>query len=136
MNLSSDHINAIVQLIKAEVPEVQVVYVFGSYAAGQENEQSDLDIAFLAEATLSGLDLYNVRQTIAAKLKKDVDVIQLKEASIVLRNEVVQGGEPIYAEEDFDRPYYEMLTISSFLDFQETTRALREDIQKRGYVRK
>ena len=136
MNLSSDHINAIVHLIRAEVPEVQVVYVFGSYATGQENEQSDLDIAFLAEADLSGLALYNLRQTLAAKLKKDVDIIQLKDASLVLRNEVVQGGEPIFTADGFDRPNYEMLTISTFLDFQETTRGLREDIKKRGYVRK
>lgn len=135
MNLSTEHTETIIHLIRAEVPEVQVVYVFGSYAAGQENEQSDLDIAFLAEATLSGVDLYNVRQNLAAKLKKDVDVIQLREASLVLRNEVVQGGGPIFTAEGFDRPYYEMLAISTFLDFQETTRALREDIKKRGFVR-
>lgn len=114
---------------------MQAIYIFGSYASGLENESSDLDLAFLAKAELAGVALYDLRQNLAVTVNCDVDLVQLRRAAPVLRNEIIQGGQVIFLDSEFDLPSYELYVISSFLDFQEGTKSLREAIQKRGYVR-
>lgn len=135
MNLSKSDIAAVVSQIQEVVPDVQAIYIFGSYASGLENESSDLDLAFLAKAELAGVALYDLRQNLAVAVNCDVDLVQLRRAAPVLRNEIIQGGQVIFLDSEFDLPSYELYVISSFLDFQEGTKSLREAIQKRGYVR-
>lgn len=135
MNLSKSDIAAIVSQIQEVVPDVQAIYIFGSYASGLENESSDLDLAFLAKAELTGVALYDLRQNLAVAVNCDVDLVQLRRAAPVLRNEIIQGGQVIFLDSEFDLPSHELYVISSFLDFQEGTKSLREAIQKRGYVR-
>jgi len=127
-------IDPIIEVIRKHQSEVNIIYLFGSYAKGQEQESSDIDLAIQTQEPMSKMEIYQLRQELAARLNRDVDLIDMEKASAVLKNEVVQGGKRLYCAPHFERKPYELRIISEYLDFQEGTRDLREAIQKRGYV--
>jgi len=134
MTLSTRHIETIVDTILREVAEVKVIYLFGSLAEGRGQSFSDVDLALWGEEGLDALAKYHLQQDLAARINRDVDLIDMRTASLTLNNEIVQRGQLLYSDPEFDRPRFELGVISRFLDFQEATRDLREAIRQRGYV--
>ena len=53
---TSVEIDEIKDMVIAEVPRAERIYLFGSYARGTAREQSDLDIAVLMDADLNWRD--------------------------------------------------------------------------------
>ena len=51
------------------------VYLFGSYARGEENENSDLDLRLETDDGLSLIDVGNIRQDIVDATDKEVDLL-------------------------------------------------------------
>jgi len=71
------------------------VWVFGSHARGMAHSGSDLDIAVLCEPALE-LDRFRLMDTLARRLERDVDVIDLDTASPTLVWEVLTTGRLIF----------------------------------------
>lgn len=69
-------INTLTQIkTKYNIPEL---YLFGSFAKQQENENSDVDIAVKLEKTDAFL-LVRIMQEAKEKLHRNVDIVQLRE---------------------------------------------------------
>lgn len=133
-NLSNKQTAIIIEIVRNARPDTQALYIFGSYADGTAGAMSDVDLAVRTSEPMSSMEVYELRQELAAQLNQDVDLIDLREAAHLVCNEVVQKGERLFRAPEFDVDRYELLVISRFLDFQEGTRELRADIQKRGFV--
>lgn len=54
---------------------VKKVYLFGSYARGEQNNDSDIDLRFEVTDEFSLIDHSNIRLDLKEALKKDVDII-------------------------------------------------------------
>ena len=54
---------------------IKKVYLFGSYARGEENENSDLDLRLETDDGLSLIDVGNIRQDIVDATDKEVDLM-------------------------------------------------------------
>jgi predicted nucleotidyltransferase len=67
------------------------VWVFGSHARGTAHSGSDLDLAVLCEPALE-LDRFRLMDTLARRLERDVDVIDLGTAPPTLVWEVLTTG--------------------------------------------
>jgi len=95
------------------------VYLFGSTAAGRARPESDIDLAVLPEGTISNSQLFEARLQLAEALGQDVDLIDLAQASTVLRKEVLAGGKLVYETDPPRRAEFEMYTLSDYARLNE-----------------
>jgi uncharacterized protein len=67
----------VVERIRAAVPEVEAIYLFGSRARGQQSKDSDVDIALLAASPLEPAFRFDLQESLAAELHVSVDLVDL-----------------------------------------------------------
>jgi hypothetical protein len=74
---------------KYNIPEL---YLFGSFAKHQENDQSDVDIAVRLEKT-DVLLLVRILNEAREKLRRKVDIVQLRERmNPLLKKRILEEG--------------------------------------------
>lgn len=78
---------------------VEYCYLFGSYAKGRAGEGSDVDLLLSTE--INGLKYYGLVERLREELKKNVDVLEVKQlaGNAELLNEVLKYGEKIYEQD-------------------------------------
>lgn len=82
----------------AELPDVHAVYLFGSWATGNQRPDSDLDPAVLPpyDAKMSNrLELVSRLSEIA---RREVDLVDLRDAGDILRFQGIATGAPIFKD--------------------------------------
>jgi uncharacterized protein len=113
----------IIRAVLGNYPDTQAIYLFGSYDTEQEWPESDLDIALLLppmEAGKTGpLLASDLRYSLEALLKKDVDLINLRRVSTVLQKEVVVSDRRIFTGDPFAADEFEMLVLSYYQKLNE-----------------
>ena len=110
--------NHIVKLVKTQLPTVRLIYLFGSYVNQQENAESDIDIAFLADKKLLPIKRWEIQQQLADQLNKDIDLIDLLSASTVMQNEIIHKGICLFAQ-DNEQGKFEMQVMSMYQNLNE-----------------
>lgn len=75
---------------------VQFCYLFGSYAKGNANEKSDIDLLISTEVT--GIKFYGIIERLRSNLKKKIDLLTVKgiNGNTELINEIFKDGIKIY----------------------------------------
>jgi len=76
--------------------EVDYCYLFGSYAKGKANEQSDVDLLIVSK--VKGLQFYGMVEELRTALKKKVDALDINQLNnnLDLVNEILKDGVKIY----------------------------------------
>jgi hypothetical protein len=117
---------SLINLFKSE-KDIQLVYIFGSVAKGRQRANSDVDIGILLNKSIKGeqaLD-YKTRfeERLSSILKKNVDIVFLKDAPPFLCYQVIKYGKAVFVrEKKFDQNfryntmsnYFEYLPIQQF----------------------
>ncbi|HCG79979.1 MAG TPA: nucleotidyltransferase domain-containing protein [Oceanospirillales bacterium] len=104
---------------------LRLLYLFGSQASGDARPDSDWDIAFLADGDLDNVSRWHIAEELAAELGQDVDFVDLKEASTVLKMQIVQNGRLLYGE-SLEADLFAASTMTQYGHLQES----RADILK------
>lgn len=125
-------INNILEIIQKTIPELQAVYIFGSSGTIYETPESDLDIAILASYYLDPLQKWNLSKKISQFVQRDVDIVDLKTASTVMRFEILKSGKRIYSKDPIASDLFETAMFSAYVHFVEDRQALINDIKTRG----
>lgn len=133
-SLSEEALSACLEILHQALPGLQAVYLFGSQAADSAAESSDVDVAVLAAESMPNLKRVDLGETLAAHLKRDVDLIDLREASTVLRSQVVARGRRLYAAPAFDADAFEDFVFADYARLNEERRGILEDIRRRGSI--
>lgn len=110
------------------------IYLFGSSAKGIFREDSDIDIAFLSNKNISDYELFMLAQELAGIVKRDVDLINLENASTVFKVQIIYNGEKIYCVEDTKVAYFEMYAFKDYAILNEEREIILKSIKKRGSV--
>ena len=92
------------------------IWLFGSYADGTYNENSDIDIAVLFKNKISPVDLFKMKENLELILKKDIDLIDLAAVNDVFAYEIVTKGKNIKKTKFADD--YEYRIWLRYLDLQ------------------
>lgn len=92
MYLKNEDKQLIVDTLKQEIPELQAIYLFGSYRDGTATSKSDIDIAYLTTVKLSSLERWDESQKLALLLSHDVDLIELSETNTIFRYQILSTG--------------------------------------------
>jgi predicted nucleotidyltransferase len=118
----------------AQDPRVQLVYVYGSTAAGHATVR-DVDLAVLSDRPLSLDDLVRLRADLVAAAAADIDLVSLNDASIALAHEVVESGRCLYARSPDVETDFVTRTRARYWDFEpfraEQWRLLGERLEER-----
>jgi hypothetical protein len=67
-------------------------------------------------------------------LHRDVDLIDLRQASTVMRMQVVSTGESLFSADDPKREQFETMVYASYARLNEERRGILDDIRARGRV--
>ena len=115
-------IKRIKELLKPVFKEydVKLAYLFGSYARGNQIQESDIDIAVLLDQSIPESRRFDLRLKIGSELsrllKNDVDLIVLNDTtSVTFQYSIVQEGKLLYQEKS-DQIDFEIESMNSYFD--------------------
>jgi predicted nucleotidyltransferase len=120
----------IAEFLKKKIPELLGIYIYGSFAENRLTPDSDIDIAFLTWKKISAVEKWKIQEELASLLDIDIDLVDLKDASVVLRAEVVENGTRIYTKNEYECDNFEVTTYSMYADLNETRKDILNDIEE------
>lgn len=124
---------SLLALLRDRVPSLSAVWIFGSQASGDAGPESDLDVAFLADAPPGAVAIWDLSGEIEDQVGMPVDLVDLRGATTVFQYQVVTKGERVWAR-DSAVDLYEAFILSERTALEEARRPLLEDIQREGSV--
>jgi len=124
----------LISMVKKAVPGLIALYRFGSQATGEARQESDVDLAILAAEPCVPQRLLALREELATLLHREVDLIDLRAASTVLRMQVLAHGECLDSVQDLAREQFEDAVYASYARLNEERRGILDDVRARGAV--
>ena len=129
----------IVCTVVAHYPDTQAIYLFGSYGTDDEWPRSDVDIALLlppAQAKQAGsLMMSQLRFALESLLKREVDLINLRQVSTVLQKEIIFAERRVFCADSDAADEFEMLTLSFYQKLNQERQGILEEFHgtRRAY---
>lgn len=112
-----------------------VIYLFGSAARGALRPDSDVDIAFVSDGEPHDpYELFRLAGHLADKLGRDVDLVDLRQASTVFQAQVVSSGKVIDCSHERKRMEFEMKTLKMYAKLNEEREPVLKRIAESGSV--
>lgn len=115
--------NNLVEIILRDFPTAQAIYLFGSYARGDQRADSDVDLAVLlpmdTALAVGDLRLSDTALNLSKLARKDVDLVNLRQVSTVFQNQIVHTGKLLYSGDERARQEFEMLALSFYIKLNE-----------------
>ena len=127
-----DH--ALIEHIIKSVPDLIALYRFGSQAKGTARRDSDVDLAVLAHDPIPNLRRFELAQELALQLHRDVDLVDLRNASTVMRMQVLSTGTCLDTQDESARREFEMYAYSDYARLNEERREILKRISASGLV--
>ena len=115
--------------------ECKAIVLFGSYARGTQNAESDIDIAIKPKNKIDKKALYNLSNELSDKLEKDIDLINLDdEISDAFRYEILITGKTVYCEDEFKFQMYKLDMYREYLELNESRQMIINRIKNGGDI--
>jgi predicted nucleotidyltransferase len=125
-----DILKVALEEIQRRYPKVWAVYLFGSSATEFETQNSDLDLAILIEDKADIVSLWDLSQTIAIKINRDVDLVDLRQASTVFQKEILIRDKRILCRNPKECTLLESQYLSMYLHLNEERKELLKDFRE------
>jgi predicted nucleotidyltransferase len=91
-----------------------LVILFGSAAWDGLRPESDIDLAFLSEKAIDAYELFLLAQQVAELVGRDVDLIDLRKASTVLKAQITSKGRVIYSSGTIRQMEFGMQSLKEY----------------------
>ena len=125
----------IINSIRNKIANVKLIYLFGSFASGEQHTNSDLDIAILPAKALDHLTRWQVAQELACELNIDVDLVDLNTASTVLCQQVITQGLLLWGNSN-DDDAFAVKTMSMYQHLQAERSLILSDLMTTDTTKK
>ena len=123
-----------VVLLRTRLPFLLAVYLFGSRASEQSAADSDVDLAVLDAERLDPAVRWELQEDLAARLHGDVDLVDLRSASTVMRVQVLERSTLLFDGDPGSRVLFEAMALSAYARLNEERRGILLDVRARGTV--
>ena len=120
------------EAVLAEVPDCLAIYVYGSRAGDQARPDSDLDVAVLLLPDSQLPDRLTLAARLASRLKVEVDMVDLRRASDILRREVLASGIRIHAFQPDEVLEWEAQALTRYGHYRHEVADLLADFRGSG----
>lgn len=97
---------------------LDTLWLFGSEAEGTERQGSDVDLAALFRRQPKGLELMDARTELEEILHRDVDLVDLNQASPILGMQVLRRGRLLVDRNPRRRSSFSGRTLSMYEDLK------------------
>jgi uncharacterized protein len=124
--MSADLLATVVSLLRERHPGLCGIYLFGSRATDSARPDSDWDIGVLGPGIIPA-DLRFTAARVANMLGAQVDLVDLRKASPVLKAEVLRQGRPIFASDRAETARCEMEALTEYQNLNESRRHILGD---------
>lgn len=127
------HIVELRNALQALAPRFGIVFaaLFGSHATGRTHARSDIDVAVLADRTLSPHDIAECAYEIAALLKQNgIEVADLHGASPLLMQSIARDGIVLYELEPHAFARFQMYAYKRFVETKPLRNLRRAALEK------
>lgn len=137
-DLTPEVLKQVVAKICQRIPDVCGVYLFGSQASGGTHQQSDMDVAILLDghmkAPIEVVQLWDLAQILSELVGKDVDLVDLRGASTVMRMQIIAKDRRIACFDAWVCETFEDFVFSDYARLNEERADILESIGERGVV--
>ena len=124
---------ALIAELRAHLPNLLAIYLFGSRAGDAFGPDSDLDLAILNDGPLDPLALWDLSSGLAEIAGCPVDLVDLRAASTVLQYQVITKGLRLWAP-NAQAGIYEAFILSEKTALESRRAGLLTDILRDGHV--
>lgn len=114
--------------------DCEAIVLFGSYARGTQNAESDIDVAIKVKEKLDKKEIYRLSNILADELNKEVDLINLDEIGDTFRYEILINGKTLYCKDELQFELYKLDMYREFLDLNESRQEIINNIKKGGDI--
>jgi predicted nucleotidyltransferase len=115
-------------------PGLVAVYLFGSRARGDATAGSDYDLAVLGQRPIDALLRWELQGKLAVALHAEVDLVDLRAASTVLRAQIVGTGVAVCVTDPGEQSRFEMTALAAYARLNEERAGIVRDAQERGTI--
>lgn len=120
----------IVEIISNKI-NCNAIIVFGSFARGTQNEESDIDIAIKTKCNISKNRLYELSNLLADELKRDIDLVNLNTIeNDGFKYEILINGNVIYCDDSYKFDLYKLDAYREYLELNEARKQIIDEMRK------
>lgn len=102
-------------------PEIVACYLFGSRASGKERTGSDVDVAFLVDASIPADAYFNLKLAYCSGLERalrlDIHPLIMNDAGEVVLEQIFRKGMAVYGFDSLECIRFRMLQFSLIAEF-------------------
>ncbi|KAF0219867.1 MAG: DNA polymerase subunit [Geobacteraceae bacterium] len=102
-------------------PEIVACYLFGSYAGGKERQGSDVDVAFLLDASVSRSHYFDLKLVyhngLARLLRLDIHPVIMNDAGEVLLEQIFGKGIAVFNRDPLELSRFRAIRFSMIAEF-------------------
>ena len=120
----------IIKKLILENVDCDAIVLFGSYARGTQNAESDIDIAIKPNTNISKKQIFYLSQELEEKIKTEVDLINLDDINDSFRYEILINGKTIYCKDEFKFELYKLDMYREYLELNESRQIIIDRIKK------
>jgi len=121
--MAIDFHSHLINVCKQHIPDIKLLYLFGSHASNQADANSDIDLAVLLTQKVSTVTRWEIQQKLALEFNVDVDLIDLLSASTVMQNQIINKGICLY-DASSHKNTFEMQVMSMYQHLNEERSSL------------
>lgn len=107
------------------------IVLFGTAAKETLRPDSDVDIAFIADVSPPPYDIFMTAQELADHLKREVDLVDFRQASTVFQTQIITNGVILIDYNRTERQYAFMRSLKEYAMLNEERSAI---LQKKGFI--
>ncbi len=131
--LSEETQHQLIQIINQKL-DTYFIILFGSFAKGTEQEDSDIDLAYFSKKQLSSYERFILAGQLAVISGCEVDLVDIKRIDTVFNMQIFAYGMPIYMADKNEYIRQQMRAYSMYVTLNEQRASVIESIKERGSV--
>lgn len=112
--------------------ECETIILFGSYARGTQNQESDIDIAIKPKKEINKKEIFYLAQEIEETIKFEIDLVNLNDIGDGFRYEILMNGKSLYCEDEFKFELYKLDMYREYLELNESRKTIIDEIKEGG----
>jgi len=105
----------------ASRPEIVACCLFGSYAGGRQRQGSDVDVAFLLDASVPRSEYFDLKLTyhngLASILRLDIHPVTMNDAGEVLLEQIFGKGITVFSRDVSELSRFRAIRLSMIAEF-------------------
>ena len=133
MYLSEEYKKIIVKYL-IEKLNPKFIYLFGSFANGEGRQDSDIDLAVYTDEKAEAYDLFLLSNELSFKVKRDVQIVNLKDIDTVFSAQIVGNREELYCTDETIMGNYNIRIFKDYAKLNEERKIILDSIRRDGNI--